>query len=59
MLTADASNEGLGVILSQGPIGQDLPITYASLTLVNGEKNYTITEKSLLAIVWGCKHFRQ
>ena len=59
VLTADTSNEGLGVILSQGPIGQDLPISYGSRTLVSAEKNYSVTERELVAIVWGCKQFRQ
>jgi len=59
VLTTDASNKALGAILSQGPIGQDLPITYASRTLNNAEKRYSATEKELLAIVWGCKYYRQ
>jgi hypothetical protein len=59
ILTTDASNEALGAILSQGPIGQDLPIAYGSRTLNNAEKNYSTTEKELLAIVWGCKQYRQ
>ena len=49
----------MGTILSQGPIGRDFPIAYASRTLVNADKNYSPTEKELLAIVWGCKQFRQ
>jgi hypothetical protein len=30
LLTTDASNQGLGAMLSQGPIGKDLPVAYAS-----------------------------
>jgi hypothetical protein len=33
VLTTDASNDGLGAILSQGEIGKDLPIAYASRNL--------------------------
>ena len=58
ILTTDASNDALGAILSQGDIGRDLPIAYASRTLNKAEKNYPTVEKALLAIVWGCKHFR-
>jgi hypothetical protein len=58
ILTTDASNHGLGAVLSQGEIGKDLPIAYASRNLNSAEKNYTTSEKELLAIVWGIKHFR-
>jgi hypothetical protein len=58
LLTTDASNEAIGAVLSQGPVGKDLPLGYASRTLNNAEKNYPTVEE-LLAIVWGCKHFRQ
>ena len=51
VLTTDARNEALGAILSQGPIGQDLPIPCASRTPTNSEKNYSTTEKERLAIV--------
>jgi hypothetical protein len=59
VLTTDTSNDAIGGILSQGPIGRDLPISYASQTLNNAERNYPPVEKELLAIVWGCKYFRQ
>jgi transposase InsO family protein len=58
VLTTDASNDGIGAILSQGQIGKDLPIAYASRNLNKAERNYTTSEKELLAIVWGIKHFR-
>lgn len=58
VLTTDASNIALGAILSQGPIGSDRPISYASRTLNDSEINYSTIEKELLAIVWATKYFR-
>jgi hypothetical protein len=59
VLTTDASNEVLGTILSQDPIGHDKSVCFASRTLVNAENNYSTTEKELLAIVWGYTLLRQ
>lgn len=58
ILTTDASNYALGAVLSQGAVGNDKPIAYASRTLNDAETRYSTTEKELLAIVWAVKHFR-
>lgn len=57
-LTTDASNYAIGAILSQGPIGKDKPIAYASRTLNDSEQNYSTIEKEMLAIVWATQYFR-
>jgi His(2)-Cys(2) zinc finger./Integrase core domain. len=58
ILTTDASNYAIGAVLSQGKIGSDLPVGYASRTLNSSEQHYSTTEKELLAIVWATKYFR-
>lgn len=58
ILTTDASLHAIGGILSQGEVGKDLPIAYASRTLNKAESNYSTIERELLAIVWAVKHFR-
>ena len=54
-LTTDASNVGLGAILSQ----EGHPCYYISRNLNAPEKNYSTTEKELLAIVWAMRRLRQ
>lgn len=58
ILTTDASKFALGAVLSQGPVGQDRPVAFASRTLTKTEESYSVIEKELLAITWGCKYFR-
>lgn len=58
LLTTDASNVAIGAVLSQGPIGSDKPVCFASRTLNDSETNYSTIEKELLAIVWATKYFR-
>jgi hypothetical protein len=59
IVTCDASSTGIGSILSQGPLGHDLPVSYASRVLTKPERNYSTIEREMTAIVWGCKQFRQ
>lgn len=58
ILTTDASNYAIGAVLSQGSIGSDRPVAYASRTLSDTESRYSTIEKELLAVIWAVKHFR-
>lgn len=58
LLTTDASGCAIGAVLSQGPVGSDRPVAYASRTLSDTECRYSTIERELLAVVWATKHFR-
>ena len=51
LLTTDASGFAIEAILSEGKIGQDRSIAFASRTLNKAEQNYSTSEKELTAIV--------
>ena len=44
--------------MSQGEIGDDRPISFASRSLNKHEKNRPVIEKELLGIYWGIQFFR-
>lgn len=59
ILTTDASNTGIGAILSQiNKSGQEVMISAFSKTLDKCQMNYSVTDKELLGIIKGISHFR-
>src|SRR5206468_7696172 len=54
----DASNTAIGAVLSQVQEGEERVIAYASRTLSRPERNYCVTRKELLAVVYFTKQFK-
>ena len=54
-IQVDASKSGIGAVLMQN----GKPVSYASRSLTNAQKNYAIIEKELLAVLFGCERFHQ
>jgi len=57
-LDTDASNIAIGAVLSQMQDGEEKVIAYGSRTLIAAERNYCVTRRELLAIVYFTKQFR-
>ncbi len=56
-VTTDASDVGLGAVLSQVQSGRDVPIAFASRSLSPTERNYAANEREALGCVWACEHW--
>ena len=54
----DASDFAIGVVLGQRVNRMPYVIYYASRTLTDAQKNYSTTEKELLAVVFALDKFR-
>ena len=54
----DASDFAIGDVLGQREDGKPYVICYASKTLNEAQRNYTTTEKELLAVVFALDKFR-
>lgn len=51
-MDSDASNLGLGAVLTQRFEGKEYPVVVLSRKLKIAEKNYSISEKEILAALW-------
>lgn len=56
-LTTDASNEGIGAVLTQKHDEKLFPVCYASKKFSNAERNHSAVEKESLTVVSGIKSF--
>ena len=59
VLDTDASDVGLGVVLSKITNEGEKPIAYGSRLCNGAERNYNVTRRELLAVIFGLKTFRQ
>ena len=57
ILDTDASDVGVGAVLSQVQDDKKRVITYMSKTMNVHERSYCITRKELLAVITALKHF--
>jgi len=58
IISSDASNVGIGAVLLQiQDDGTRQPVSYASRSLTETEKNYAVIEKEALAVTWACDKF--
>ncbi len=59
ILDTDASAESIGAVLSQSQNGNENVICYGSRVCSTAEKNYDVTRREVLAVVYFMKAFRQ
>ncbi|KAL1263647.1 hypothetical protein QQF64_006386 [Cirrhinus molitorella] len=58
LLLTDASDTGLGAVLSQVQDGEEHPVIYISRKLTSAEQRYATVEKEALAVKWAVLELR-
>lgn len=58
ILDTDASNYAIGAVVSQVQDGKERVISYGSRTLDKPERNYCVTRREMLAVVYFIKYFK-
>ena len=58
ILDTDASDYGIGAVLSQVQDGEERVVAYGSQALSKQERRYCVTRRELLAVVHFVKYFR-
>ena len=59
IVSRDASAYGIGAVLLQVKDNYEFPIVFASRTLTNAERKYSVGEKEALSCVWACEKWFQ
>ena len=57
LLITDASDIGLGCVFAQEQEGEPVILSFASKKLTPAERNWSVSERELYAIVWACRKY--